>query len=93
MQEALNNVAKHSKANFVQLRLQKTKTGIHLNIDDNGLGFNPDQAMALQTSRRGFGLASMRERAELSGAVFEINSDEGQGTTIHIAWPAAGKLS
>ena len=91
MQEALNNVAKHSKANFVHLQLQKTKAGMHLNIHDNGRGFNLDQAMALQTSRRGFGLASMRERAELSGAVFEINSAKGQGTTIHIAWPAAAE--
>jgi signal transduction histidine kinase len=48
--------------------------------------------MALQTSRRGFGLASMRERAELSGAAFEINAVKGQGTTIHIAWPAADEL-
>ena len=90
--EALNNVAKHSKANFVHLQLQKTKAGMHLNIHDAGQGFNLDQAMALQTSHRGFGLASMRERAELSGAKFEITSDRGQGTTIHIAWPAAGEL-
>ena len=92
MQEALNNVAKHSKANFVHLRLEKSKAGLHLSIHDNGQGFNLDQAMALQTSRRGFGLASMRERAELSGAAFEINSAKGQGTTIHIAWPSAGKI-
>jgi PAS domain S-box-containing protein len=92
MQEALNNVAKHSKANFVHLQLQKTKVGMHLSIHDNGRGFNLDQAMALQTSRRGFGLASMRERAELSGAAFEINAAKGQGTTIHITWPAADEL-
>jgi PAS domain S-box-containing protein len=92
MQEALNNVAKHSKAKFVHLQLLKTKSGMHLNIHDNGRGFNLEQAMALQTSRRGFGLASMRERAELSGAAFEINSAKGQGTTIHIAWPATGEL-
>jgi signal transduction histidine kinase len=92
MQEALNNVAKHSNANFVQMQLLKTKTGMHLNIHDNGRGFNLDQAMALQTSRRGFGLASMRERAELSGAAFEIDSAKGQGTAIHIAWPAASEL-
>ena len=92
MQEALNNVAKHSNASFVHLRLIKTETGMHLNIHDNGRGFNLDRAMALQTSRRGFGLASMRERAELSGAAFEIDSTKRQGTTIHIAWAAAGEL-
>ncbi len=86
MQEALNNVTKHSKANYVHLQLQKTKTGIHLTIQDNGRGFNLQQVMAIQTSLRGFGLASMRERAEMSGARFEINSAAGYGTTIRIVW-------
>ena len=92
MQEALNNVAKHSNATFVHLQLIKTNAGMQMNIHDNGGGFNLDRAMALQTSRRGFGLASMRERAELSGAAFEIDSTKGQGTTIHIAWPADGEV-
>ncbi|MCK5487314.1 MAG: PAS domain S-box protein, partial [Desulfobacterales bacterium] len=81
MQEALNNVAKHSQANYVHLQMRKTETGLELVIHDNGRGFNLDQAMALKTSRRGFGLASMRERAELSGASFEINSAAESGTT------------
>ena len=86
LQEALNNVAKHSRANFVHLRLRKNETRMELIIHDNGRGFNLDQAMALKTSRRGFGLASMRERAELSGAAFEINSIMGRGTTVRAVW-------
>ena len=86
MQEALNNVAKHSKANLVCLQLQKTKTGIHLTIQDNGQGFNLNQAMDIQTSLRGFGLASMRERAEMSGARFKINSEAQSGTKIKVVW-------
>jgi PAS domain S-box-containing protein len=86
LQEALNNVAKHSRANFVHLRLRKNETRMELIIHDNGRGFNLDQAMALKTSRRGFGLASMRERAELSGAAFEINSLIGRGTTVRAVW-------
>ena len=86
LQEALNNVAKHSQANFVHLRLRKTETGMELIIHDNGRGFNPDQVMAIKTSRRGFGLASMRERADLSGAAFEINSIIGRGTTVRAVW-------
>ena len=87
MQEALNNVAKHSRANFVYLQLKKIDSDLNLSIQDNGRGFNLDKAMALKTSRRGFGLASMRERAQLSGAVFSINSTPGKGTTISIKWP------
>ena len=86
LQEALNNVAKHSRANFVHLRLRKNDAGMELIIHDNGRGFNLDKAMALKTSRRGFGLASMRERAELSGASFEINSEIGHGTTVKVVW-------
>ncbi len=88
MQEALNNVAKHSQANFVQLLLKKSESRLGLNISDNGRGFNLDRAMALKTSRRGFGLASMRERAELSGGSFSIHAAPGEGTTIRIDWPA-----
>jgi PAS domain S-box-containing protein len=87
MQEALNNVAKHSQASFVHLQLKKNKRHLNLSIQDNGRGFNLDKAMALKTSRRGFGLASMRERAELSGAGFSIDTVPGKGTTIKIAWP------
>jgi PAS domain S-box-containing protein len=87
MQEALNNVAKHSQANFVRLQLKKNKSHLNLSIRDNGRGFNLDKVMALKTSRRGFGLASMRERAELSGATFSIDAVPDKGTTIKIAWP------
>jgi PAS domain S-box-containing protein len=86
LQEALNNVAKHSRANFVHLRFRKKETIMELIIHDNGRGFNIEQAMALKTSRRGFGLASMRERAELSGAAFEIKSTIGRGTRIRAVW-------
>jgi two-component system sensor histidine kinase UhpB len=87
LQEALNNVAKHSRANFVHLQLKKTDSNLNLSIQDNGRGFNLDKTMALKTSRRGFGLASMRERAELSGASFSMDSTPGKGTTISIKWP------
>jgi signal transduction histidine kinase len=86
MQEALNNVAKHSQASFVHLQLKKNESHLNLSIQDNGRGFNLDKAMALKTSRRGFGLASMRERAELSGATFKIDAAPGEGTKIRIVW-------
>jgi PAS domain S-box-containing protein len=86
MQEALNNVAKHSQASFVHLQLKKNESHLSLSIQDNGQGFNLDRAMALRTSSRGIGLASMRERAELSGAGFEINSAVASGTMIKVVW-------
>jgi len=87
LQEALNNVAKHSRANLVALGLKKIDNRIELEIHDNGAGFNAPNVFGLKPSRRGFGLASMRERAELSGAVFDIKSAIGKGTTIRVGWP------
>ena len=86
LQEALNNVAKHSQADLVQLFLQKTDNRVELTIHDNGAGFDLSEAISLIPSRRGFGLASMRERAELSGASFDIKSAEREGTTIRVVW-------
>jgi len=86
LQEALNNVAKHSQANLVQLFLQKSNSVIELTIQDNGKGFDLAKKIALKPSQRGFGLASMRERAELSGAAFDLVSTIGKGTVIRMAW-------
>jgi len=87
LQEALNNVAKHSQADWVQLSLQKTASGVELTIHDNGIGFDLAEAISLIPSRRGFGLASMRERAQLSGGKFSIKSSAGNGTTIRVVCP------
>jgi PAS domain S-box-containing protein len=81
MQEALNNIAKHSKAEFVDLSLKKEENKIQLAIEDNGIGFD------IEKVKKGIGLDSMRERAELSGGTFEIESVIGGGTTIRASWP------
>ncbi|MBI4765966.1 MAG: response regulator [Deltaproteobacteria bacterium] len=82
-QEALNNIAKHSGASLVNLRLQKGKSRIELTVRDNGQGFN------LDTSRRGLGLSTMRERTELSGGSFDLESAIGEGTFVRASWPLA----
>jgi PAS domain S-box-containing protein len=81
-QEAMNNVAKHSKATVVNLSLQKG-SGIELVIWDNGQGFDPD------TPKMGLGFSTMRERAQLSGGTCSIESVKGAGTTVRCAWPLA----
>jgi len=80
-QEAMNNIAKHSKATVVNLVLQKGNGGIELTIWDNGQGFD------LDTTKRGLGLSTMRERTELSGGTCSIESVKGAGTTIRCVWP------
>ena len=80
-QEAMNNIAKHSKASHVDLYLRKRNSGIELTIQDNGQGFD------LDTMTRGLGLSTMRERTELSGGTCMVESVKGAGTTIRCSWP------
>jgi signal transduction histidine kinase len=87
LQEALNNIAKHSKADLIHLFLKKTESRIELMIQDNGQGFNQDKDLSKGRFGKGFGLTSMRERAELSGGSFKIKSGKGAGTVIHASWP------
>jgi PAS domain S-box-containing protein len=82
-QEAMNNIAKHSKASLVDLSLQKVGERVELTIQDNGHGFQ-NQEIA-----KGLGLSTMRERTELSGGTFAIQSIAGKGTIIRASWPLA----
>lgn len=86
IQEAMNNIAKHSKADLVHLSLQKTDGTIELAIQDNGQGFNLMEVLSVEGSRRGLGLTSMRERTELSGGSFVVESIPGKGTVIKAIW-------
>ncbi len=90
LQEALNNIAKHSRADLVRLSLRETGGVVELMIQDNGQGFDLEEAQSAARSRRGLGLTSMRERAELSGGVFKIESEKGAGTVIRATWPSNG---
>ena len=86
MQEALNNIAKHSKANLVDISLKKDDGKIHLTIEDNGCGFNVAAMFSGHNDRHGLGLVSMKERTELSGGTFVIESADQCGTTIRSSW-------
>ncbi|HUL19889.1 MAG TPA: ATP-binding protein [Thermodesulfobacteriota bacterium] len=85
-QEAFNNIAKHSKAKVATLSLRKTGQ-IELIIKDDGQGFNVEEKLSPENRKRGLGLTSMRERAELLGGSFAIESIGGSGTTIRVSWP------
>lgn len=85
IQEALQNTAKHSRAEFVDVTLRENAGQIELLVEDKGIGFDPEAILSKQ--ERGLGLSTMRERAELSGGSFEIDSTAGEGTSIRASWP------
>ena len=86
LQESLNNVAKHSGADRVQLNLQQRGKTVTLIVEDNGDGFDSEKPLPQNATERGFGLASMRERIELSGGIFTLASAPGHATRICAKW-------
>jgi PAS domain S-box-containing protein len=87
LQEALSNVAKHSQADQVKLRLTKKDQGMEFSVEDNGVGFDPERTIARRVPWGGLGLLGIKARIELSGGIFVIESAEGQGTIVRASWP------
>jgi signal transduction histidine kinase len=87
LQEALNNIAKHSQADSVHVSLSKNDGKLELYIRDNGRGFDTRESSGKEGSNGGLGIESMRERTEVSGGSFEIFSEPRQGTSIRARWP------
>jgi signal transduction histidine kinase len=84
-QEALNNVARHARASRVQIRLYREGGSVVLEVEDNGVGFDPQREYPGH-----LGLHSMRERAARLEGRLEIDSSPGQGTRLRIWLPRGG---
>jgi signal transduction histidine kinase len=90
-QEAMNNIAKHSKADLVRFSLRKLDGRLELGLQDNGRGFSLEEIHSRRAAVKGLGLTSMKERAELSGGSLDIESAQGKGTNIRGFWPLCEK--
>jgi PAS domain S-box-containing protein len=87
LQEALNNVAKHSQADKVRVSLRLLEDKIELVIKDDGKGFDLAMIQTRSFQQRGVGLESIKERAIIFGGSLDIHTTPGQGTTIRVSWP------
>ncbi len=85
-QESLTNVVKHADARCVTLQLTYGKDTIQLTVQDDGSGFDLDEALQTDSEYR-WGLLGMQERVSLAGGVWEIDSRPGAGTTIRVNIP------
>jgi signal transduction histidine kinase len=81
VQEALNNVVRHSGANKAWVRLRFEKHDLQVEIEDHGSGFAP------QSGKHGIGLVAMRERAELLGGKVEFTHPAQGGTLVRLTIP------
>lgn len=84
-QEALTNVVRHADARHVTLQLTMTPDQVAMDIEDDGVGFDPAQP----TPDR-FGLMGLSERARLGGGSFEVKSSPGAGTRLEVRLPLVG---
>jgi signal transduction histidine kinase len=84
LQEALNNVARHSGSREAEVRLTHTPGSVTLEIEDHGVGFQ-------DAGRAGLGLISMQERAELAGGSIEFLEVPSGGALVRICVPVAAE--
>jgi signal transduction histidine kinase len=89
IQEGLTNAERHSKADTIRLSLEYCDGGhsISLSIEDNGSGFDVKERLSNKDPLGGYGLIAMRERCEISGGVFHLDSKVGKGTRLNAILP------
>lgn len=84
VQESYNNIERHSRAACVKVSLRSTDNSLGLRVEDDGVGFDLETAMAQGNS---FGLAGMRERVTLMGGSFEVRTAPGRGAVLNMSLP------
>ncbi len=85
-QEALTNVARHANASQVEVRIESLSATIRMEIADNGHGFEVNGNCCAGKPNR-LGLLGMRERVEMLGGTFDVESSPGQATTVRVDIP------
>jgi signal transduction histidine kinase len=86
-QEALTNVVRHAEAKWVQIVFKSRRKTVLMEIRDNGKSFNA-QYVLLAKGKKHLGVLGMRERVEMVGGTFKIESSPGRGTLVSAEIPA-----
>ena len=84
VQEALTNIVKHARAKHVEVTLKRVGSKVHLQVCDDGIGFNPKQSVSIAH----VGLLAMKDSVELLGGKITIKSAPGKGTRIEVVCPS-----
>ncbi|MBI3789048.1 MAG: PAS domain S-box protein [Ignavibacteriales bacterium] len=87
VQEALSNIGKHARAKNISVLLSQLNGSLILEVEDNGKGFSRKNLKTARTTGHGLGLVSMKERSELLGGIFQVESTPNKGTKIHVEIP------
>ncbi|MEW6402193.1 MAG: ATP-binding protein, partial [Chloroflexota bacterium] len=87
IQEALNNIVKHSGASHVDVGLEFRDKAARIRVRDNGVGFDLDLIRLNRIGRASLGLAGMEERAALLGGSVSVQSRPGYGAEVEAIIP------
>jgi PAS domain S-box-containing protein len=87
-QEAITNVARHAQASRIEVRIEKLRGAICMEVKDNGRSFRAERVLSAAKRKR-LGLLCMRERVEMVGGRFTVESSPGKGTTVRAEIPSA----
>jgi len=90
VQEAVNNIVRHAGARSVTLVLQLNEGVVQLRVEDDGRGFDPSNASRDAVELQRLGLLGIRERAELLGGEFRVESAPEKGTRLQVSIPLGG---
>ena len=90
VQEAVNNIAKHSQAQHAEIGLSFSDEAARIVVSDDGKGFDVQEQLRHQATDGGVGLAGMRERVSLLSGVMEVRSNPASGTVIEVEVPIRG---
>jgi signal transduction histidine kinase len=90
VQEALVNITRHAQAETVLIQGSASGGRLLIEIEDDGVGFDPAGIERSHDSLRGIGLLGMRERLEILGGSLEVDSTPGEGTRIVFSVPLVG---
>lgn len=86
VQELLGNVAAHSQAGNVKVQLHMGETSVQVSVEDDGKGID----LADMEIEKGMGLRLIKERVEMQGGTFNLDSQLGEGTQVSLSVPTAG---
>jgi signal transduction histidine kinase len=86
-QEALTNIGKHAQASYLSVVINEQNSNVSFIVEDNGKGFDVERTIMQNGAGRGFGLATMDERARMLGGSLDVWSQEGKGTRITLTIP------
>jgi signal transduction histidine kinase len=87
VEEAVNNARKHARAKHIWVRLTRDGDLIHLEIEDDGVGFDVSSVQSNYEQRDSMGMVNLHERAELVNGILKIDSAPGGGTRISVTVP------